>query len=302
MNRVTVEALNLLAEDPEELIRYAEISYHRQMVTVAKAVKENTDLCRIILIAGPSSSGKTWSARLLCRELERVGIPPVMVSLDCFYRNREENRRLANGKPDFESIDALDLETLHQCMQELLQKRRTKLPHFDFVTGTRDRYDRIAIPEGGCLVMEGIHALNPRLLPESSVDLVHRVAVNVETNFFGKGGVCLTHHQLRLLRRMIRDYHHRGNTASNTLDLWPEVLAGERHYIIPYLSRAEYRLDTTHIYEPMVYRIMAEELLKGEFQAQYAETIQKLSQSLSAFTPLSPQLVPDDSLLVEFVR
>lgn len=302
MNRVTIEALNLMAEDSQELVQYAETTYHRRVMAIAKGVKEKADFHRIAVIAGPSSSGKTWSARLLCRELESLGISPLMISLDCFYRNREDNISSVDGKLDLESVDALDLPALHSCMEELMTKRRTKLPHYNFITGVRDRYDRIAIPKDGCLVLEGIHALNPRLLPESISNRIHRVAVNVETNFTDKDGVGLTHHQIRLLRRLIRDFHHRGSTLKHTLDLWSGVLEGERKYIIPYLHRAEYRLDTTHIYEPMVYRVMAEELWQQEIPDEYRETVEKLVEGLSVFTPLSPEVVPDTSLLDEFVH
>ncbi len=302
MKTAKAEVLNLMADNPSEIIGYAENLYKLQISKVAKEIEKSAGVLKIIAISGPSSAGKTWTSKLLSRELERLGISPLSISLDCFFKNREDNDILPNGKPDFESISALDIKTYKLCMKELLDKRKTKLPHFNFVEGKRDRYDKIELPKNGVLILEGIHALNPLLTPDFIDEATLRVAINAQTSFECRNGVCITNRQLRLIRRIIRDYRYRGNSVDKTLDLWPEVVAGERKYILPYFSKAKYKLDTTHLYEPMIYRTIAEKMLKESVVPEHKETVEKLLDGLSYFTPLSPELTPDDSLLVEFIR
>ncbi len=304
MKQIEIDALNLMASSPEHLVSYSEHAYHDQIRKIAEDIKRLPPRERLLLISGPSASGKTWSARLIAKQLEKLGVLPLRISLDRFYKNRADEPTLPNGNKDLESVQAMDSDTLSNCIDELTRRRRTKIPHFDFVTGTRDRWDKVYWEEDGCIILEGIHALNPALLANEFSEPAQKIYISVDTNYVDRNGQVLSFSDIRLLRRMLRDQKHRGSLPIETLAYWPEVIQSERKYITPYLYRAQYRLDSSHQYEPLLYHSILHTLFSqsNAIPEAYREQIEPLKTALQKFQMIDPALVPSDSLLTEFIQ
>lgn len=301
--RIQAEALNMMAsEDQRHIIEYAEKKYHHQFAHVAADIAKTINEKRFVLIAGPSASGKTFSAHILSEHLQKNKLQPRVISLDNFYKDRAEMPKLADGEHDFESLESLDLECLQSCVIQLLEKGNAKIPHFSFKLGKRSRTERMTLEENEVLILEGIHALNPTLLPKDLQRHFHKYFITTQSEYESVDGkLLLTAKGIRLMRRIIRDFHHRGAAVSDTLDLWKKVLAGERRWILPYIEYAEQKIDSTHIYEPMLYRSMMPALFEEKMSRENRKTCDELLHGLSHFDPIDPQLVPKNSLLIEFI-
>lgn len=303
-NRLNVTALNLMAsENIRQMIQFAEKKYHSQFAQIAAQIASDKQRREFILVAGPSGSGKTFSSYILKEHLHKNHIPSQVISLDNFYKDRDQMPLLEDGKRDFECLEALDIAAFHSCIFELLDKRKTQLPHFSFTTGKCSRLDKMQLEEDEILIIEGIHALNPALLPEDTRHHFHRYYIDVKTQYDDMNGqVLLSARDIRLLRRIIRDYRHRDASVSDTLQLWKSVLKGERRWITPYICYADRKIDSAHLYEPMLYRQMFSDILPDSLDEADREVCDRLMRGLSYFDSVSPDRVPDNSLLVEFIR
>lgn len=257
----------------------------------------------LVLLSGPSSAGKTTTANNLKRELEVRGRQASIISLDDFYRGKGQAPVLADGSFDYESIDALDLPQLQKCMKELLTNGATKLPRFDFNTREPEsqKYE-LSISDNSVVIFEGIHALNPALEDHLSGDNVFKIFINVMSRVYDGEDALLTRRDLRLCRRLLRDYQFRNSSVENTLDMWRQVVRGENLYMFPYVDTANAVFDTTHSFEPAMLAPRLLPLLEAvPTDSRHAETINRLRGALSNFRPLSDELLPADSLLREFV-
>lgn len=301
--RIQVEALSLMAsEDPRHMIEYAEKKYHHQFAHLAVDIANTIEEKRFVLIAGPSASGKTFSSHILSEHLQKNKVRSRVISLDNFYKDRDEMPKLLDGESDYESLESLDLECLQSCVIQLLEKGSTKLPHFSFKIGKRSRTERMTLEENEVLILEGIHALNPALLPKDLQRHFHKYFITTQSEYESVDGkLLLTAKDIRLMRRMIRDFHHRNSTVSETLALWKKVLEGERHWIFPYIEQAEKKIDSTHIYEPMLYRSIMPALFEEKMSDENRKICDDLLSGLSHFDKIDPKLVPENSLLIEFI-
>lgn len=258
----------------------------------------------IILLCGPSSSGKTTTANRLIADLAMLGREAVRISLDDFYRNRADMPLWEDGRKNFESIEGLDLDCLHRCVNELMTTGHADFPIFDFTTGTRsEQVHPMEYDDHTLLVFEGIHALHPQLregLAESFGIYIHP-----NTNYVHADGTLqLDACDLRLTRRMIRDSLNRGTPPLGTLQLWQDVLRGEVLYMLPNCHHADVFVNTSHPYEPFLYCDTILSLLKdlGTEAGEYRETIDRLIASYEPFFSISTDLIPEDSLIQEFIR
>lgn len=293
-----------LRDDPAACVAGAEQAYRAEVETVVASALRHP-ACRVILLAGPSSSGKTTTANILSHRLQEEGHPAAVVSLDNFYRRTEEPSypRLPDGQPDHESVEALHIEEIRQCMAAVLRGEACDLPRYDFKTKQRvERAFHLEVPRGGYVIMEGLHALNPCLtqgLPEGEL---LRLFVSVSTNLVERetGARLLSGRKLRFLRRLSRDALYRASGAAQTYALWRSVLEGEDRYLYPYRGTADHAIDTFHAYEVGVLRPYAERLLEAP-DAPHNAYLDAVRQALGAFTPLPEQWVPQDSLLREFI-
>jgi len=303
MTHSDIQALNRRAKtDPAGFVEETEAEYHGALAQLARTVHNNPEK-RILLLAGPSASGKTTTAALLIKQLETMGCRAVVLSLDNFYRDRSDAPLLENGSPDYETVHALDLRELERCFLRLLQTRECVLPVFDFEAGGRRLQERqlLRLGRGDVIVVEGLHALHPYITAHLPRESLIKIYINVLTRISGAAGdVLLARRDLRFVRRLVRDDKFRASSAENTYMLWQNVRRGEETYLFPFRETADIVLDSTHAYEPCVLRQFALPLLErvaGEYQAQ-ART---LCGCLRRLEEINPALVPVDSLLREFI-
>ncbi len=294
--------LDRLSADTPAVIREAEEHYHACVSAVIDCVMASP--ARVILLAGPSSSGKTTTASLLTRELSRRGHRASTVSLDDFYRPLEapDYPRDEYGNPDYETVDALEVAEIRDCLATLLDGGEYPMPRFDFTCRRRDPVRRpLRLAEGDYLVVEGLHALNPRLSHGLSGEGLFRLFISVSTNLVSESGErLLSGRKIRFVRRLVRDYYHRASSAAHTYTLWQSVVRGEEKYLYPFRDTADRQIDTFHPYEIGVFRPIAEELLRVP-DAPRNPYIDRIRDAIDDFSPIPPARVPADSLMWEFL-
>lgn len=232
-----------------------EQSYKNSLIEVADYISQNAGHKNIVLIAGPSASGKTTTSHILMEKLDRRGIASVVVSMDDFFLDRDESPLLPNGQKDFESITALDIDLFKECMDNLLEQRRSMMPLFDFLTGEKDDGAYVMkLASNTVVIVEGLHAFNPAIISEKMKERCVKLYVCTNTDFVDSEHT-ISADALRFTRRLVRDYFKRGASVRRTEDLWLNVRAGEQKFIIPYKKDADFLIDTTHLYEPFLYKV-----------------------------------------------
>ncbi|MBQ9015120.1 MAG: nucleoside kinase [Firmicutes bacterium] len=259
---------------------------------------------RIVLIAGPSSSGKTTFARRLCIQLRVNGLQPLYMGTDDYFVNREDTPLDENGEPDYENLNALDIELFNNNMNDLLAGKEVDLPEFDFMEGRKIFGKRItSIKEDQLIVIEGIHALNGKLTEQIAMKEKYRIYISplTQLNIDRHNRVPST--DARMLRRMVRDYKYRGHSAANTIAAWPKVRAGENRNIFPYNTEADVLFNSVLEYEIPMLKKYAEPLLQeiGPDQPEHSEAVRML-KFLEFFSIIEDEsLVPNNSIIREFI-
>ncbi len=301
MPEITLKKLLKKFENPEELVKLDELEYKRKIEYVAKAVTDSGSI-RVIFLAGPSASGKTTTANLIADAIRRGGEICDVVSLDNFYRDATdpEYPRLPDGERDFESPYALNLEKLHKTLEDIVEGREFSVPKYDFKVGSAVGTVDYPSYSNGCIIIEGIHGLNPMLSESFPKEKVLKIFVSVSTNIKDRGRVILSGRKLRFVRRLVRDNIFRASDANRTLGMWENVLKGEDTYLYPYKFEADIRFDTFHTFEPAVMKLFAEKLLTKEVckSSSYAKAV---ASAMKKMTPLPEDIVPEDSLIREFI-
>jgi uridine kinase len=287
----------------QEFIQVAEALQDKKIAEIADRITARRDVVRCVLIAGPSSSGKTTFSKKLMIQLRVVGRNPVTISLDDYYKPHELTPVDEEGKPDFEALDALDVELLNKHLVALLAGEEVETPLFDFHVGARKTAGlRMRLPERAILILEGIHGLNDALTPLVPRDQKHKVYVSALTqlNLDDHNRIATTDN--RLIRRLVRDNQFRGHTATQTLSMWPSVRRGEDRNIFPFQNAADSAFNSALDYELAVLKVYAEPLLASVKPdvPQYQEARSLLS-FLENFAPVHPRWVPATSILREFI-
>ncbi len=287
----------------QEFIRIAEALHDKKIAEIADQIQERRAEVKAVLIAGPSSSGKTTFAKKLAIQLRVNGFDPVPISLDDYFLSRERTPRDASGEYDFEALEAIDIELLNRHLLELFRGETVEVPDFDFKRGDRRSRGRtLRLPDRGILVIEGIHGLNDRLTPLVTRSQKHTVYVSALTqlNLDDHHRVSTTDN--RLIRRIVRDYNFRGYDALTTLARWPSVRRGEDRNIFPFQNNADSAFNSALDYELAVLKTYAEPLLRTvkPVHAEYPEAVHLLA-FLANFAPIPATYVPDDSILREFI-
>lgn len=296
--------LDRLLADPPAAARLSEQGYRQRLEGVVARLLSEPER-RIILLAGPSSSGKTTTASLLREMLGAAGHPAATVSLDDFYRALDEPDypRHPDGSYDYEAPDAIDIAEVHDCLETVLRGEVYPLPRFDFMKKARaPERTPLAIPDGGYLIVEGLHALNPRLSVGLARERLFKLFISVSTNIFedGEDTPFLTGRKIRFMRRMSRDRLYRASSAAETYTMWQSVRAGEENYLYPFRDLADVCLDTFHPYEVGILRPHIERLLSAP-DAPRNPYVDDIRRGLLKFPPLDDALVPATSLLREFL-
>lgn len=288
--------------EPETLIQNEERVFHEKLTNICDHVLQKK--INIILLTGPSASGKTTTAKRLVTELLLRGIKSNRISLDNFYRNNDEDPLWEDGQPNYESIRSLDVNCFHQKMYELFRYGGSDFPVFDFDCGRRSSEAfSVSFDQDTCLIFEGIHALNPLLSGHILEKHTMRLYVSVHSDFVNDSGMpVLAAQNLRFLRRMLRDYAHRSDSAEETMKMWKHVLEGEKLYIQPYRRYADFHINTVHSYEPFLYQEKAMTLLRPLMDnTEFLQLAGQLIAAETLFPPLSAARVPKSSLLQEFI-
>ncbi|MDR0301875.1 MAG: nucleoside kinase [Treponema sp.] len=287
-----------------DYIRISEAHQARKIAEIAEQIYSKHDKIKMILIAGPSSSGKTTSAKRLSIELMVLGLKPIAVSLDDYYRGTASTPKDENGDPDYECLEALDVPFLNEQLQALYRGEEITLPVYDFRSGERKKEGgkKIRLDKRNVLIVEGIHGLNDALTYSIDRDTKFKVYISALTQLNLDDHNRIPTSDNRLLRRMVRDSQFRGMQAAGTIKMWPKVQAGERKYIFPFQDTADATFNSALDYELSVFKYYADPLLRAVKPSmyEYAEAIRLLS-FLENFTPISPQYVPGTSILREFI-
>lgn len=298
-----IEYINETAkENPLELIEKCEQRYSNIIASVSKTICGKGER-QVVMLAGPSSSGKTTTARKICEECKKNGVHTFVLSLDDFYLNRDDIPLLHDGTRDFETVYALDLDYFTEIVNALLRGETVKTPIFDFVTGTRkqNEYNEITLGSKDVVIIEGLHALNPIITDKISGNLF-KIYISVSSRIYNqKGKIILNKRNLRFVRRLVRDYKFRGSSADYTYTLWKNVTYGEDKYLFPYRDNADIKINTVHLYEPCVLKKQALEILQSEISDDFAYDVQRLRDALNKFEDIDEMYVPKDSLLREFL-
>lgn len=303
----TVGHLNekYLAGDAGELIKIAEAFHEKKIAAMADQIEQAniSQGTRVVLISGPSSSGKTTTAKRLGIQLRILGLDPVLLSLDDYFVNREATPKDENGEYDFEALEAIDLELLNSDLRRLMAGESVEVPRYDFISGTRQWHERpLKLNERSILIMEGIHGLNPRLTPSIPRNEKFCIYVSCLTSVAMDSLTRIATSDNRLLRRLTRDYATRGCDALSTLQRWPSVRRGEEKHIFPYQENADVIFNSSLFYEISILRSKVEPILREvpDTVAEYGEA-KRLLKFLQNFISISSDEIPPTSILREFI-
>ena len=285
-----------------EVVLVSEAFHEQRLSRVAQQVAEQIDHARLILVAGPSSAGKTTFSRRLTVQLLALGISPFPLELDNYFLDRSRTPLDKDGQPDFESIEALDLPLIAHDLEKLIQGEEVQLPRYNFKTGMSEAGDVIQLRSGQPIILEGIHGLDPRLIPEKLKNEVYRIYISALTqlNLDRHNRVSTT--DTRLVRRIVRDARERGYSAAQTISRWESVRRGEKRHIFPFQENADVMFNSALVYELAALKPFAEPLLR-QVQHGTPEYIEarRLLAFLEWFLPLDVTLVPGTSIVREFL-
>ena len=286
-----------------ELLGIAEALQEKEIADIADMILAQRRALRVLLVSGPSSSGKTSFAQRLATQLRVNGLRPVPLSLDDYFLDREQTPRDESGNYDFESLEALDLGLLQRQVGELINGESVEAPLFDFVSGRRSSETRtVQLHPREILVIEGIHALNPRLLPTINRNLCWKIYINAlfQLNLGLMNRIPTT--EVRLIRRLVRGDKFRGTHPEKTINQWSSVRRGEYRHVFKYQEEADAMFNSSMLYEMNALRPFAEEsLAKISDDSPHAETRNRLLNLLGFFRPMNAAKVPYNSILREFI-
>ena len=287
------------------VVNLSETLHDHRYAEIANTIASRPGV-RLVLIAGPSSSGKTTSSKRLALHMRVNGQNPIIISLDDYFRDRVDTPRDANGEYDFECLEALDVPFLNQQLEQLLDGQQVEIPKYDFASGTRKFEGQfLQLTQGDVLIMEGIHGLNPGLTPQIPEEEKFQLYVSVLTPLFIDAQTRIPASDYRLLRRLVRDHQFRGMSAEDTILRWPSVRNGEAKYIQPFKKLADAEFNSVLQYEIPMLKCFAEPLLQviPETSQAYAEAQRLLGllRSAIAMTPSDMRHIPPTSIVREFI-
>ena len=290
------------ANHATDIINISEALQEKKIANIAEEIASRKGV-KLVLLAGPSSSGKTTSCKRLSIQLAVNGLKPLQISLDDYFVDREKTPKDASGEYDYESIYALDLDLINEQFNALFRGEEVELPKYDFQSGkSKKSGNKLKMNDNNVLVVEGIHALNPELTAHIPQEQIFRVYASALTTILLDNHNYIPTTDNRLLRRIIRDYKYRGVSAQETIHRWPSVRAGENKWIFPFQENADAMLNTAMLYELAVIKTQAEPLLQQvpENCEEYAEAY-RLLKFLKYFKGIPYNNLPPTSLLREFL-
>jgi uridine kinase len=307
LSRLKVEdvgALNtsIASKRIRELVLVAEALHEQRIASIAQRIVENQSEINLVLIAGPSSSGKTTTSKRLTVQMIAQGLTPYTLALDNYFVNREETPKDENGEYDFESLYAVNIPRLNEDLMKMVRGERVQLPRYNFLTGLSEDGEIVQLRDGQVIIMEGIHGLNPNLLPGFSSEKAFRIYVSCLTQLNLDRYNRISTTDTRLIRRIVRDARERGYSATDTIRRWDMVRKGEKKHIFPYQNNADEIFNSALVYELSAVKNLAEPLLRqvSTKSVEYIEANRLLSM-LEWFLPMDIDMIPDNSILREFI-
>jgi uridine kinase len=292
----------IASEKMREVVLVAEALHEQRLARIAEEIASRQGQVRLVLIAGPSSSGKTTFSKRLGIQLLANGLRPFSLELDNYFVDREKTPRDEQGQYDYESLDALDVPLFNSDLLRLHNGQEVTLPRYNFRTGLRETGDKVQLQPDHVIIVEGIHGLNPNLVPDIPPDVSYRIYVSALTqlNIDKHNRVPTT--DTRMIRRIVRDAAYRGYSAQQTIDRWGSVRRGEKRWIFPFQEHADVMFNSALLYELAVLKPFAAPLLLQVKPGTRAHVeAKRLMAFLEWFEPLAPDQVPDNSILREFV-
>ena len=304
LNMQYVDSINDTVGDGKikEFIKSCEIVFNQNVSRVANTITNNRNI-KFVLIAGPSSSGKTTTCKRLASYLRAQGYDPIQLSIDDFFLEREESPKDEFGNYDFECLTAIDLDLFNNTLKKLLSGEEVNIPTFNFVTGKKEFNDNyVKLKDNSIVLIEGLHALNDDLLPSIDNKLKYKIylspfiPLNIDRHNY------ISTLDLRLIRRIIRDNRTRNYDVNHTIEAWQSVRRGEEKYIFPFIHQADVIINTALAYEAGVLKVYAEPLLRSvSVESGYYEEARRLLNFLKVFYPIPGEYVDKDSILREFI-
>ena len=307
LHRLGIDSVGALNDSIDQgqirkIILVSEALHEQHIAEIAAQIEERSDSINVILIAGPSSSGKTTFSKRLTIQLLARGISPFPLEMDKYFVDRESTPRDEYGEWNFESIEAVNQENLSADIQRLIAGEEVQLPAYDFQTGTSSEGEKVQLRPGQIIILEGIHGLNPDLLPGFPQDCAYRIYVSALTqlNLDRHNRVSTT--DTRLIRRIVRDARERGYSAMDTINRWESVRRGEKQYIFPFQDNADAMFNSALVYEMAALKSLAEPILRQVPQSSKARIeAKRLLAFLEWFLPIEINMIPDNSILREFM-
>lgn len=300
-----VSALNDIVKEGKinELIRVAEALHEKKIAQIADMIAFNEHKKKVVLIAGPSSSGKTTFAHRLSIQLKVNGLRPVTISLDDYFVDRELTPKDENGEYDFEALEAIDIKLFNRHLAELIEGKEVDVPIFNFPKGCRESFCRkLKIDEDQIIIIEGIHGLNEKLTASIPKENKFKIYVSALTSMNIDEHNRIPTTDTRIIRRIVRDYQFRGCSAANTIKRWPSVRRGEERNIFPFQEEADVMFNSALMFELGVLKTYAEPLLMeiDSSEPEYSEA-RRLIEFLNNFLPIDSKEIPANSIIREFI-
>ena len=277
-------------------------STEQHVTEIAHQIAERKAEVRVVLIAGPSSSGKTTFSKRLAIQLLAHGVAPFPLAMDNYFVDREQTPLNEDGQPDYKSIRALDRDRMDQNLRDLIKGKCVQLPRYDFLSGKSKTGDEVELKSGEIVIMEDINGLNPELFPHLPAQQTFRIYTSALTQLNLDRHNRISTTDTRLIRRIVRDAHERGYSAQQTIQRWESVRRGEKRYIFPYQENSDIMFNSALVYELSALRQFAEPLLRQvPFGAEEYIEAKRLLALLDWFLPSRSELIPDNSILREFI-
>ncbi len=285
-----------------DLIKIDETLQSNKLLNVAKEINSKKNRIKIVLIAGPSSSGKTTTSKKICMYLKSFGLEPKVIGMDDYFVDRQNTPKDDEGNYDYECLEAVDLKLFDKQISDLLKGETVRIPTYNFQIGKKEFKTDLTMGKNDILVIEGIHALDRKVLTNIERNKKYKIYISAltEINMDDHNRISTTDN--RLLRRIIRDNRTRGHSVEHTLQMWPSVRAGEEKYIFPYQDEADYTINSALIYEIGVLKTYVEPLLYSvPTDSKYYEEAKRLINFLRLFLPIASDAIPEDSVIREFI-
>lgn len=278
-----------------KFVSECENNYKSQIQVAINNIVKNKNI-KFVLLAGPSSSGKTTTSKILTKGFEQNGMFAMPLSLDDYFVERLETPKWEDGELNYETADSIDWKLFGLCMVKLLSGNYVDLPTYNFKTGKKEFGNWTKMSANTIVIIEGLHALNPIIDKYIPKENSYKIYLSANTDIYYQGKLFIEHEKIRLFRRIIRDLYTRATTVSATLKVWQKVMMGEALYIKPFISRAEYSINSFHSYELSIYKNILSTLDKKS-DIDLTDIVKKLE----LFNSLPKNIVPNDSVIQEFI-